>query len=252
MGGDGGGGDGGGGDGRDGGGSRGGKFGGGEPDGGTGIGSVLKKSSGRFATRSASVIRSSICGSKSIDSTRLKRLLTKERSSSAMLVMSVRMRVAEESGPRTKRTVTLPDGSLLLKTLNGFLLLSAKPSRRAGCENALEHFDEHSDERLENLPKSRKCFGTPRPSPRGVACLEVVLPPAMVCFTKDKSLWKPRIWIITCMLFFRFLEVITPRKETELSLSKIRGFTCFHIFNVILSSGLGVLRYQDIYPKYSG
>ena len=161
--------------------------------------------------------------------------------------MSVRMRVAEESGPRTKRTLTLPDGSLLLKTLNGFLLLSAKPSRRVGCENALEHLDEH----LENLPKSRKCFGTPRPSPRGVACLEVVLPPAMVCFTKDKSLWKPRIWIVTFMFFFRILEFITPRNETQQSLSKIRGFTCFHIFNFVLSSGLGVLRYQDIFPEMS-
>ena len=160
--------------------------------------------------------------------------------------MSVRMRVQEEeSGPRTKRTVTLPDGSLLLKTLNGFLLLSAKPSRRAGCENALELFDEH----LENLPKSRKCFGTPRPSPRGVACLEVVFPPAMFCFTKDKSLWKPRIWIINFMFFFRNLEEITPRNETQQSLSKIRGFTCFHIFNFILSSGLCVLRYQDIFPE---
>jgi len=159
------------------------------------------------------------------------------------LVMSVRMRVKEESGPRTKRTITLPDGSLLQKTLNGFLLLSAKPSRRAGCENAQEHLDEH----LENLPKSWKCFGTPRPSPRGVACLEVVLPP-MVCFAKDKSLWKPKIWIITAMFFFRILDVITPRNETRQSLSNVRGFTCLHIFNFILSSGLGVLGYQIIFP----
>merc|ERR1712061_200981 len=162
------------------------------------------------------------------------------------------MRVKEEFGPRTKRTVTLPDGSLLQKTLTCFLLLSAKPARKDGRGKALEHFDEHlenlptswkslghalehsdehlenlptswkslgnalehSDEHLENLPKSWKCFGIPRPSPRGVACLHVVFP-SKVCLTKDKSLWKPNIWITTFILFCRFSDVITPWKDTR-------------------------------------
>merc|ERR1719323_1971350 len=141
-----------------------------------------------------------------MDSTRLNRLSTEEISCSAILVMSPRTRVKEEQGPRTKRTITLPNGSLLRKTLRDFLLLSAKPSRRVGCEYFVENLD--------NLPKSRKFFGTPRPSPRGVACLVLVLP-LMVCFTKGKSLWKPKSWISTFIFLFRFLDVITPWNETR-------------------------------------
>ena len=199
------------------------------------FGSELSKPSGRLASNSASVIRdplrSSIGESKSMDSTRLNRVSTEGNSSWAILVMSVLTRVKEEFGPRTKRTVTLPDGSLLQKTLTCFLLLSAKPARRDGRGKALEHSDEHlenlptslkslgnelehSDEHLENLPKSWKCFGIPRPSPRGVACLDVVFP-SKVCLTKDKSLWKPNIWITTFMLFCRFSDVITPWKDTR-------------------------------------
>ena len=178
------------------------------------FGSELSKPSGRLASNSASVIRdplrSSIGESKSMDSTRLNRVSTEGNSSWAILVMSVLTRVKEEFGPRTKRTVTLPDGSLLQKTFTCFLLLSAKPARRDGRGNALEHSDEH----LENLPKSWKCFGIPRPSPRGVACLDVVFP-SKVCLTKDKSLWKPNIWITTFIHFCRFSDVITPWKDTR-------------------------------------
>ena len=217
----------------------------------------MRKSSGRFATSSASVMRDSprspIWRSKSMDSTRLNRLSTEEISCSAILVMSPRTRVKEELGPRTKRTITLPNGSLLRKTLRDFLLLSAKPSRRVGCEHFVENFDnlpkslEHL-ERLENLPKSRKFFGTPRPSPRGVACLVLVLP-LMVCLTKGKSLWKPKSWIITFIFLFRFLDVITPWNETRQSLSSIRGFNSLHIFKDTLSSGLEVLGHQIIFPE---
>ena len=214
----------------------------------------LRKSSGRFATNSASVMRDSprspIWRSKSMDSTRLNRLSTEEISCSAILVMSPRTRVVEDLGPRTKRTITLPNGSLLRKTLCDFLLLSAKPSRRVGCEHFVENFDNlpKSLENLENLPKSRKFFGTPRPSPRGVACLVVVLP-LMVCFTKYKSLWKPNSWIITFIFLARFLDVITPWKETRKSLSSIRGFNSLHIFKDTLSSGLEVLGHQIIIPE---
>ena len=217
----------------------------------------LRKSSGRFATSSASVMRDSprspIWRSKSMDSTRLNKSSTEEISCSAILVMSPRTRVVEELGPRTKRTITLPNGSLLRKTLCDFLLLSAKPSRRVGCEHFVENFDdlpkslEHL-ECLENLPKSRKFFGTPRPSPRGVACLVLVFP-LMVCLTKGKSLWKPKSWIITFIFLFRFLDVITPWNETRKSLSSIRGFNSLHIFKDTLSSGLEVLGHQIIIPE---
>ena len=217
----------------------------------------LRKSSGRFATNSASVMRDSprspIWRSNSMDSTRLNRLSTEEISCSAILVMSLRTRVKEELGPRTKRTITLPKGSLLRKTLCDFLLLSAKPSRRVGCEYFVENFDnlpkslEHL-EHLENLPKSRKFFGIPRPSPRGVACLVLVFP-LMVCLTKGKSLWKPNSWIITFIFLFRFLDVITPWNETRKSLSIIRGFSSLHIFKDTLSSGLEVLGHKIIFPE---
>ena len=217
----------------------------------------LRKSSGRFATSSASVMRDSprspIWRSKSMDSTRLNKSSTEEISCSAILVMSPCTRVIEKLGPRTKRTITLPNGSLLRKTLCDFLLLSAKPSRRVGCEHFVENFDdlpkslEHL-ECLENLPKSRKFFGTPRPSPRGVACLVLVFP-LMVCLTKGKSLWKPKSWIITFIFLFRFLDVITPWNETRKSLSSIRGFNSLHIFKDTLSSGLEVLGHQIIIPE---
>ena len=194
------------------------------------FGSELSKPSGRLASNSASVIRdplrSSIGESKSMDSTRLNRVSTEGNSSWAILVMSVLARVKEEFGPRTKRTVTLPHGSLLQKTLTWFLLLSAKPARRDGRGKVLEHTDEHlenlptslkslgnalehSGEHLENLPKSWKCFGTQHPSPREVVCLNVVFL-SKARLTKDKSLWKPNIWISTFMPFCRFTDVITP------------------------------------------
>ena len=188
------------------------------------LGSELSKPSGRLASNSASVIRdplrSSIGESKSMDSTRLNRVSTEGNSSWAILVMSVLTSVKEEFAPRTKRTVTLPDGSLLQKTFACFSLLSGRRGK------ALEHFDEHlenlptslkslgnasehSDEHLENLPKSWKCFGTQHPSPREVVCLNVVFL-SKARLTKDKSLWKPNIWISTFMPFCRFTDVITP------------------------------------------
>ena len=81
-----------------------------------------------------------------------------------------------EFSPWTKKTVTAPAGLWLCKTLGGLFLPSAKPAGRVVCENAVEN--------LENLPKSLNRFGTPRPSPRGVACLEVVFP-AKVCLAKE-------------------------------------------------------------------
>ena len=138
---------------------------------------------GRFAfSTSSQIVRedNSKSGSgrepTSTDSIRSTRTSGMEGSLRSIFVMSVQMKATFEISLWITKTVTVPAWLWLWKTLGDLFLPSAKPSGSGGCENAVEH--------LENLPKSRKCFGTPRPSPWDVACLDVVLP-AEVCLEKE-------------------------------------------------------------------
>lgn len=104
---------------------------------------------------------------------RSRRSRAGEESTGSILAQSAEMKARRRcSGARRRWIWTLPSGVWLERTVGVGQLLSAKPARSGdGCFELLL-----SMERLENLPKYRKCFGMPLPSPRGVACLEVVRP----------------------------------------------------------------------------